>query len=247
MRSLAFAAALILALAPFGARAQGAAQRPSTGSGRAHLTVSGKRIAQIAERQLAFVPHDSAQAFVPAGIVPDQMVSEGRLALHAGAPSGSTAFVNVPVEIDVDGKPDRTVLVGYRVQQFVETAVATHDLAPGTVLTADDVTIARVPFTGVAPNGTDVLVGRRVESAVLKDQPVRIQSTTVNQIVKAGSTIVFIIRDNGVAISADAIARTGGGLGDQVFVYNPMTHKALSGTVTGPGTVELDISGGDNP
>jgi flagella basal body P-ring formation protein FlgA len=86
-----------------------------------------------------------------------------------------------------------------------------------------------------------------VDSAVLKGQPVRIQATSVNQIVKAGSTVVFIVRDSGVVISADAIARTSGGLGDEVFVYNPSTHKALSGTVTGPGTVELDISGGDNP
>jgi flagella basal body P-ring formation protein FlgA len=209
--------------------------------------VSGKRIASIAQRQLSFVSHDADRDFVPASIVPDQVVSEGRLALRAGTPNGTSAFVNVPVEIDVDGKPDRTVLVGYRVQQFVETAVAAHDLAPGTVLSAGDLIMARVPFTGAAANGVDVLVGRRVDSAMLRGEPVRIQSTSVNQIVKAGSTIVFIIRDSGVVISADAIARTGGGLGDQVFVYNPSTHKALSGTVTGPGTVELDISGGDNP
>jgi flagella basal body P-ring formation protein FlgA len=245
MRTLALAAVLALVLAPFTARAQG----PSTGSGQAVAVqrVSGKRIATIAQRQLAFVSHDSDRGFVRVSIVPDQVVSEGRVALHAGTPSGTSTFVNVPVEIDVDGKPDRTILVGYRVQQFVETAVAAHDLAPGTVLSADDLTMARVPFTGVQPNGVDVLVGRRTDNAVLKGQPVRIQSTAVNQIVKAGTTIVFIIRDSGVTISADAIARTGGGLGDQVFVYNPSTHKALSGTVTGPGTVELDISGGDNP
>jgi flagella basal body P-ring formation protein FlgA len=239
------AGALILTLAPFTARAQGLS--PSTGSGQAVQRVSGKRIASIAERQLAYLSHDADRGFVPASIVPDQLVSEGRVALHAGTPSATSAFVNVPVEIDVDGKPDRTVLVGYRVQQFVETAVAAHDLAPGTVLSDDDLTIARIPFTGVPANGIDVLVGRRTTNAVLKGQPVRIQSTAVNQIVKAGSTIVFIIRDGSVAISADAIARTAGGLGDQVFVYNPSTHKALSGTVTAPGTVELDISGGDNP
>ncbi len=237
MRKLAFVAVVLLVLAPFTVRAQGyATQR-----------VSGKRIATIAQRQLAFVSHDADRGFVPASIVPDQLVSEGRVALHAGEPMGTQAFVNVPVEIDVDGKPDRTVFVGYRVQQFVETAVAAHDLAPGTVLSAGDLTMARVPFTGVAANGVDVLVGRRVISSVSQGQPVRIQSTAVNQIVKAGATVVFIIRDSGVAISADAIARTGGGLGDQVFVYNASTHKALSGTVTGPGTVELDISGGDNP
>jgi flagella basal body P-ring formation protein FlgA len=237
MRTLAVAVVVILALAPFTARAQGASTQ----------RVSGKRIASIAQHQLSFMSHDADRGFVPASIVPDQVVSEGRIALHAGAPTGTTAFVNVPVEIDVDGKPDRTVLVGYRVEQFVETAVAAHDLAPGTVLSADDLTMARVPFTGVPANGVDVLVGRRTDGAVLKGQPVRIQATAVNQIVKAGATVVFIIRDSGVTISADAIARTGGGLGDQVFVYNPSTHKALSGTVTGPGTVELDISGGDNP
>jgi flagella basal body P-ring formation protein FlgA len=241
MRSLAFAAALILALAPFTARAQGSGQAFAT------QRVSGNRIASIAQRQLSFLSHDDDRGFVLAGIVPDQVVSEGRVALRAGAPNGTNVFVNVPVEIDVDGKPDRTVLVGYRVQQFVETAVAARDLAPGTVLAAGDLTTARVAFNGTAPNGVDVLVGRRVESAVLKGQAVRIQSTSVNQIVKAGSTVVFIVRDSGVVISADAIARTSGGLGDEVFVYNPSTHKALSGTVTGPGTVELDISGGDNP
>ncbi|MHB8144911.1 MAG: flagella basal body P-ring formation protein FlgA [Vulcanimicrobiaceae bacterium] len=41
-------------------------------------------------------------------------------------------------------------------------------------------------------------------------------------------------------------ARTSGGLGDQVQIYNPSTNKSLSGTVTGPGRVELDLSGGND-
>jgi flagella basal body P-ring formation protein FlgA len=130
-------------------------------------------------------------------------------------------------------------------QQYVETAVAAHDIAPGAVLSADDLKMARVPYAGRPGNGMDVLVGRRLQNAALKDQPITIEGTAVNQIVKAGSTVVFIVRDAGVSVAADAIARTGGGLGDQVFVFNPSTHKALSGVVTGPGTVELDISGGD--
>lgn len=237
MRAAALAAVVLVALAPLGARAQGFATQK----------VSGKRIATIAYKELANVAHDPDQAFVPVSVVPDQLVSDGHLAIRAGSPVGSTSFVNVPVEIDVDGKADRTVMVGYRVQQYVETAVAARDLVAGTVLSQDDLVMARVPFTGVAPNGTDALVGRKIDNAVLKGQAVRINATSVNQIVKAGSTIVFIVRDSGVVISADAIARTGGGMGDQVFIYNPSTHKALSGTVTGPGTVELDISGGDTP
>jgi flagella basal body P-ring formation protein FlgA len=241
-RSLIALAALVLTLAPLSVRAQGSALHPSTGSGQ---VVSGRQIAQAAFREIAGLAHDADHQYVAVSMVPDQVVTGDRVALRAQAPIGTQSFVNVPVAIDVDGKLDRTVYVGYRMQQYVETAVAAHDIVPGTVLSADDLTMARVPYTGQPGNGVDALVGRKVTGAALKGQPVTIAATTVNQIVKAGATVVLIIRDSGVQVTADVIARTSGGLGDQVSVYNPSTNKALSGTVIAPGTVELDISGGD--
>lgn len=234
MRSLVAAAALLLTLAPLGAHAQGAVQR-----------VSGERIKQAASREIATMAHDADHQYVAVSVIPDQVVSGERVALHVQSPIGNPSFVNVPVAIDVDGKLDRTIYVGYRMQQYVETAVAAHDIVPGTVLSADDLSIARVPYSGRPGNGITALVGRKVTGSVLKGQPVTIEATSVNQIVKAGATVVLIVRDAGVEVTADVIARTSGGIGDQVSVYNPSTNKALSGTVTGPGTVELDISGGD--
>ena len=234
MKRSLIAAALILALAPIGVRAQGSVVR-----------ISGQRIAQAASREIASMTHDADHQYVAASMVPDQLVSGEHVALHVQAPIGTSSFVNVPVAIDVDGKLDRTIYVGYRMQQYVETAVAAHDIVPGTVLSEDDLAIARVPYTGRPGNGITALVGRKVTGSVLKGQPVTIEATSVNQIVKAGATVVLIVRDGGVAVAADVIARTSGGLGDQVSVYNPSTNKALSGTVTAPGTVELDISGGD--
>jgi flagella basal body P-ring formation protein FlgA len=55
---------------------------------------------------------------------------------------------------------------------------------------------------------------------------------------------VLIIHDGGVDVVADVVARSSGGLGDQVALYNPQTNKSLSGTVIGPDRVELDLSGG---
>lgn len=234
MRTLIAAAALLLALAPLGASAQGAV-----------LRVSGERITQAASHEIATMAHDADHQYIAVSVIPDQVVSGGRVALHVQSPIGNTSFLNVPVAIDVDGKLDRTIYVGYRMQQYVETAVAAHDIVPGTVLSEDDLTMARVPYSGRPGNGITALVGRKVTGSVLKGQPVTIEATSINQIVKAGATIVLIVRDSGVEVTADAIARTSGGLGDQVSVYNPSTNKALSGTVTGPGTVELDISGGD--
>lgn len=234
MRSLLALAAAILTLVPLAARAQGSV-----------LRVSGQHIALVASREIASLPHDADHKYIAASMIPDQVVSGGRVELHAQSPIGNSSFVNVPVTIDVDGKLDRTVYVGYRMQEYVETAVAAHDIVPNTVISADDLVMARVPYSGRPGNGIDALVGRRITGAVLKGQPVTIEATSVNQIVKAGATVILIVRDNGVEVSAPVIARTSGGLGDQVSVYNASTNKALSGTVTAPGTVELDISGGD--
>ncbi len=242
MRNIAVAFTLVLSLAPALAGAQEPVLHPSTGSGQ---VLSGERIALAASREIATLTHDADHEYVAVSVVPDQVLTGDSVAVHAESPVGSPSFVNVPVRIDVDGKLDRTIYVGYRMQQYIETAVAARDLVPGSILSEDDLAMARVPYTGRAGNGVDALVGRKTLEALLKGQPITIADTSVNQIVKAGSTVVLIVRDDGVQVTADVVARTSGGLGDQVSVYNPSTNKALSGTVTGPGTVVLDISGGD--
>lgn len=206
--------------------------------------IAGSRIAKIAQRIVAALPHDKSHAYVPVALVPDQLVAVGHVSLLAGSPIGTPTYVSVPVKVAVDGVVDRTVFVGYRVTTFELTAVAAHDLAPGSVLDASDLRMARVPSRGGLGNGVEALLGRKVYAPVLKGQPITIGMTSVNQIVKAGSTVVFIVHDNGVEIAADVIAQTAGGLGETVQVFNPQTHKALSGIVTAPGTVELDLSGG---
>lgn len=207
--------------------------------------IAGTAIALAASRKIATLAHGPDRGYVAAAPVSDQTISSnGRVDLRAQSPIDTPTFVNVPVQIEVDGRLDRTVLVGFRVQRYVETAVAAHDIVPGTVLTQSDLAMARVPYTGVAGNGTAILMGRRVRESYVKGMPVTIAQTQVNQIVAPGSTVVFIVRDGPVLVTADAIARTGGGLGEQVTVYSNATRKQLTGTVTAPGTVELDISGG---
>ena len=53
------------------------------------------------------------------------------------------------------------------------------------------------------------------------------------------------MRDGPVSLTADVIARTGGGLGESVTVYNEQTNRILSGTVTGPNRVELTLPEGE--
>lgn len=175
--------------------------------------------------------------------VPDQIVPAGRVELVAQSAIITASYVNVPIVIDLNGRFLRQLFVGYRVQRYVQTAVATHDLVPGALLTADDLKLARIVFTGQRTNGTDVLIGRRVITAMRAGTQVTIEGTRVDQIVKAGNTVSLIVDSNGVRIATDVVARTSGGLGDEVTVYNPQTSKVLTGTVVGPDRVELDLSG----
>ena len=214
------AAALLLTLAFFGSQA-GAARAA------AMQVLSGARFESLAAPISKGVHLDGDAALVQSYRIPDQVVPLGRATLVVQSAIVTQSYVNVPVEIDLDGRFLRQIFVGYRVERYVQTAVATHDLLPGAVLAASDLKMTRMVFTGQRTNGTGALVGRRVISAVRAGAPVTIEGTQVDQIVKAGNTVTLIVDNDGVRVS----------------VYNPMTNKTLTGTVVGPDRVELNLSG----
>jgi flagellar basal body P-ring formation protein FlgA len=205
--------------------------------------ISGSQFVALAKRALGTVSVAGDSALVQAAPVRDQIVPAGAVSLVLESPLATATYVNVPIDVDVDGSFVRTVFVGYRMQQYVRTAVASHDLVAGTVIAADDLTMGRVPWNGRLGNGTDVLVGRKIFVPFRKGQPVYIEETQTNMIVKPGSSVVLIVNDGGVSVVAEGVARTGGGLGDEVSVYNPSTNHTLSGMVVGPDRVQLDIMG----
>jgi flagella basal body P-ring formation protein FlgA len=216
---------------------------PGLARAAATQTVKGSSLEALAKPISKAVRLSGDAELVQAYPIPDQIVPAGRIELIAQSAVVNPTYVNVPVEVDLNGRFLRQIFVGYRVQRYVQTAIATHDLVPGAVLTASDLKIARIVYTGERTNGTEVLVGRRVIAAVRAGAPVTIESTRVDQIVKAGNTVTLIVDNNGVRIAADVVARTSGGLGDEVSVFNPQTNKVLSGTVVGPDRVELNLSG----
>jgi len=205
--------------------------------------LAGSRFDALAAPVSKAVHLDGDATLVEAYHVVDQIVPAGRVTLLVQSAIVTPSFVNVPIEIDLDGRFLRQIFVGYRVQRYVQTAVATHDLVPGAVLVAADLKMTRMVFTGQRTNGTQVLVGRRVIGAVRAGAPVTIEGTQINQIVRAGNTVTLIVDNDGVRVAADVVARTSGGLGDEVNVYNPQTNRTLTGTVVGPDRVELNLSG----
>lgn len=219
------------------------APRPVRAQAADTQRVSGSAFVALAKHAIGTIEVSGDSALVQAAPVRDQIVPAGSVSLVVESPLATSTYVNVPIDVDVDGSFVRTVFVGYRMQQYVRTAVAAHDLVAGTVIAAGDLAMARVPWTGRLGNGTDALLGRKIFVPFRKGQPVYIEETQTNMIVKPGSSVVMIVNDGGVSVVAEGVARTGGGLGDEVSVYNPSTNHTLSGTVVGPDRVELDIMG----
>ncbi|GAC1420802.1 MAG: hypothetical protein NVSMB5_13540 [Candidatus Velthaea sp.] len=208
--------------------------------------VAGGRIASIAERAARALLTDPERAVAPAFAIADQTVPLGEVAIEAGEPQFNATYVSVPVAISVDGKIARRVFAGYRLTTFVHTAVAARDLAPGSILTSADLRLARLPSNGRPAVEISVLLGRKVRAATSRGAQLYVEQTSVNELVKAGSPVVLIVHDGPVALSADVVARTGGGLGETVTIYNPQTQKSLSGVITGPNVVEITLPGANS-
>lgn len=213
------------------------------GAAPATQRIPGTRLLALAKGALGSVHVTRNEALILAAPVTDQILGPGSVALRVESPLVTPSYVNVPIDILLDGSFVRTDFVGYRVQKYVRTAVATHDLIAGSVLGSRDVALARVPSFGRPPNGTRALIGRKIVTTVRKGQPIYPEETATNLIVTAGSTVLLIVNDGGVSVVTEVQARSSGGLGDEVALYNPRTNTSLSGQVVGPDRVELDLLG----
>jgi len=229
-----FALALLAAAATF-ASANAAPLRVQT--------VPGERIAAIAGRIAGTLISGSDRTVTPAFKIFDQTVPAGTIAIETGTPQVNPSYVTVPITIDVDGRVARTLVAGYRVTTYVTTTVAARDLTPGTVLTPGDLATQRVPSYGRAGIDPAALIGRQLHTTVARGAVVYVEQTGLPLLVRAGQPALLIVRDGGVSLSADVVARTGGALGESVSVWDPQTQRALSGVVTGPNVVELVLPG----
>jgi flagella basal body P-ring formation protein FlgA len=208
-------------------------------------SVTGAQIAAITDKLADGLVHDADRSVVPAYHLADQAVPLGRVEITPMQPLVYATYIAVPVQIAVDGRVAKTVTSGYRVQQYIHTAVAAHDLTPGALLTSDDLVLARVLSNGRPSVDIASLVGRNLRAATPRGAQIFVEQTSIHQLVKAGSGAILVVHDGPVALTADVIARTGGGLGESVTVYNASTNRILSGTVTGPDRVELVLPGGE--
>ncbi len=223
--------------------------RPVSGDERTVIERSGALLKQavlLAALRAALVAQGApADADIVLGDVPPVMVPVAGTTVpeidHCSLDRQSGQFTAVATIAPADTPPVALHLSG-TLTVLVEAAVATRRIARGSVIGAGDVTPARVRAAllhGGAAVAPSQAVGMVAKRDVPDGQPITARDAGRPALVQRGDRVRMTLAAQGIALTAQGIARESGGLGDRVHLENPNSHAVLDGEVTGEGEVRV--------
>ena len=177
---------------------------------------------------------DFTPVMVPPGASP--AISVTRMAYDPGTGNFSASLV-----IDAAGMAPQNVDLSGLAQAVAPALVASHDLAPGEVLNAADVTLARLPANAAA--GAVATVGDALGMAVVNGVAAGAAVTSANLsapvVVRKGAFLVLNLSAPGMVLTAQGVALDSGGAGSVISVLNPASHAVVQAVVTGPDAASI--------
>jgi len=153
----------------------------------------------------------------------------------------ANARVGVASWFTVSG-PGRVIRVQATVEVDAPHVRAVRTLARGRQLTTDDVRVEQglvdgARFARIPAPAT--LNGARMMRVVDTDAVVQALDVSIAPVVKAGESVVAVVRIGVVEVTATMTAVDNGGLGDQIRIAHRDRKRVLHATVVGPGRVEV--------
>jgi len=183
---------------------------------------------------------DFAPPMIPPGASPAITVT--RMDFDPGTGNFSASLV-----VDAAGMAPQNLDLSGLAQPSVQVVVASHDLAPGEVLNAADVTLARLPANQAASAvvaAADV-DGMQVMSGVQQGAPLMQNDLSAPIVVRKGAFVVLNLAAPGMVLTAQGVALGAGGTGSVIPVLNPASHAVVQAVITGPGSAS--IAAGSSP
>jgi flagella basal body P-ring formation protein FlgA len=138
--------------------------------------------------------------------------------------------------------PFWTLYVPIRVHAWGQAVVAATNLAPGSRLTAADLSMARLDI--MTTNGAYLTDPRQAEGMILRTNvrsgaPILTALLERPVAVHRGDTVVLTLYDSTITIRVSAIAMEDGRVGDRILVENPDSKKTVRAAVADSGAVEM--------
>jgi flagella basal body P-ring formation protein FlgA len=177
---------------------------------------------------------DFTPPMIPPGATPNIAVT--RISFDPASSNFSASLV-----VDAAGMAPQNLDLAGLALPSVQALVASHDLAPGEVLTAADLSFARLPQNqaGGALTSADAAIGMAVNSGVQAGGAVTSGNLVAPIVVRKGMFVVLNLAAPGMILTAQGIALGDGGVGSMVSVLNPASHAVVQAAVTGPGTASI--------
>ncbi|SMG18813.1 flagellar basal body P-ring formation chaperone FlgA [Dethiosulfovibrio salsuginis] len=167
-------------------------------------------------------------------VVSDRALPAGLLLperLYPGSPSVNLRFST--------NQGEQTIPV--RLRWLIPGVVAQKPIGRGDIVSPSDLAMMTVEYERNRSYYSDpaVLIGMAATRDMAKGQPFTARTIDDVEIVRSGSRVRIIHRKGGLIVSTSGRAMESGSIGDVIKVRNNRTRSIVSGTVTGPDTVEV--------
>ncbi|TYP00186.1 flagella basal body P-ring formation protein FlgA [Geothermobacter ehrlichii] len=143
----------------------------------------------------------------------------------------------------VNGRVERNLTVRGEVVGRARVAVLTRDLPRGTLLGADDVTLAEreinrlhQPFFQM-----EELPGKKLKRSLRRGDVLTHGVVATPPVVRRGQPVTIVLRSGALSLSAKGIAKRDGKPGETIPVRNIGSQKIILCRVTGPGQVRVEF------
>lgn len=155
---------------------------------------------------------------------------------------GATGRFTATVSVAGEGMLTQRQRVAGTLHEMAEVPVPVRRLAPGAVLRASDVTMARVrvaQLRGEVARLPEQIVGRALRRNVAPGQAVALADLVRPTLVAKGARVVMQLAAGGLSMTAQGQALEPGALGERIQVLNPASRAVLEVEVIGPDRVRV--------
>lgn len=168
----------------------------------------------------------------------------GRMTFHIlnPFPKKLSGRVSLRIAVSLGGKERRRLTLSGWIDRFESVLCANRYLPRNTVLTAADVKMQQMNVSKAPANlVTDLkdAVGKRLKQNIKPGEAIRHNMLSIPPLIRKGDKVKLVAQSGALRIVTLGIAKSSGGLGDQIRIENITSKKTVVGRVKDRSTVHV--------
>ena len=161
---------------------------------------------------------------------------------------GATGRFTATLSVSGQGMLTQRQRLSGTMHEIADLPVLVRRMAPGAVIGAADVQIARVrvaQLRGEVARQPDQAVGMALRRALVAGQALALADLSRALAVAKGARVVMVLTTPGLTVATAGQALEAGALGERIQVLNPTSRAVVEAVITGPDRVR--VAAGSSP